>query len=763
MTQLNKPELVTTSEIFEGYEGRIVGSYTPRIDAYERVTGNAKYSGDWKVPDMLYGKIIQSTIPNGLVRRIDTTKAMEIKGVVGIITCFDDDTIWSNGERIHLRRVFTDRVRFVGDVIGAVAATSRKIAEEAVEAIQVEYEEFPSVFKIEEAMETDAPKLWEDGNILGPLRITIGDLESAFKKANATFERKYEHPRVHNAPLEPGVSLAWWDSDGKKLTVVASAQGISACREGIATDLKLPLENVRVICLYKGGGFGNKANSMNYDLMSSLLAMKTGRPVMVEYSREQDFVGVHGRWSSIQTLRAALDTKEKRVLGIDLHAYCDIGAYTRAVKMSKLVDGAESYYACDGWASEIYGVYTNSPATAHMRAPTGTHANFAAETFIDEIAHELEVDPWELRMRNYARKYHVDGRFVTNTMQECLEVGAEKFGWKNRWKRPRSIKNKTEQSSATVRGVGVAMANFHSYVGKGEAVVKLKKKGTLEVYVGVVDIGTGAKSVMAMIAADAMGISLDNTHVIWGDTDTCPYSVGESGSRTTGFTGMAVRVATQKLKQQVLSLAASRYGVGVQELDIQNGQIVRGVNTRTPRTIQVLVSVGELLESSGLQELTHHEVNEAKLPEHSGRYSFCAHFAEIEADLETGQVRVVDYLAAHESGEIINKLTSQSQVQGSVVMGIGMALSERLLIDPNYGNIQNPSFMLYKLPDHTMIPKIRVEFIESEKDPYGPKSIGEIPLVPVASVIGNAIFNATGARLRSIPFLPEKLLRELYD
>ncbi|MDG6905781.1 MAG: xanthine dehydrogenase family protein molybdopterin-binding subunit [Nitrososphaerota archaeon] len=765
MTEIVSPRtvLTTTQDLLE--ERHILGSYIPRIDGYERVTGRAKYTGDWKFPNMLYAKIIQSSIPHGLVKKIDTSKALEISGVEGIITCKEDNTIWSNGEREHKRRVFTDHVRFIGDCIGAVAASSRRVAQQAAEAVEVEYEEFPGVFSIEGAMKIDAPKIWDEGNFLPQMKYGFGDINASFTKADLAFEQDYSTSRVHNSPLETGVSIAWWE--GNRLTVIASAQGVHTCREGIAQDLKLPLESVRVITLYKGGGFGNKANSLIYDHISALLAKKTKRPVMTEYSREQDFVGVHGRWSSNQHLKVAVEKNQAKILAVDLKGYSDIGAYNRAVKTVKLMDGAENYYSCEAWNAEIFGVYTNSPTTAHMRAPAGPQANFACETMVDELAHQLNIDPYEFRLRNCIEKYHAKYDFLNNTMRDCLEAGAERFHWTERWTRPSvDSGDGIRKKMIKRRGVGVAMGNFHAYVGKGEALLKLKKNGSLELYVGVVDIGTGAKTTMAVIAAETLGIPLDDIRVIWGDTDTCPFSVGESGSRTTSFTGTAVKTAALNLKKKLLGLVSGYYGLNQNELEIRSGHIFRHYSSdsagrkmlRALTPTEMSIGIGKFLGLLGHDELTEHQLTEPSIPEHTERYSFAAHFAEVEVDTETGQVSVVSYTAAHDSGLIVNRLTAESQIQGSVVMGIGMALSENLLIDSNFGNIQNPSFMTYRLPNHVSIPKISCVFVESN-DPYGPKSIGEVGLVPVPAAIGNAIFNATGIRLRKLPFSPPGLIQ----
>jgi CO/xanthine dehydrogenase Mo-binding subunit len=718
----------------------------PRIDGVERVTGLARYADDWKLSDLLYGRVVLSSIPNGTVKQFDLSKAQSIPGVEAILTCFDDSTIWKAGEREHKRRVFTDRVRFVGDCIGAVAAKSRNIAQQAVDAINVEYEEEPGVFTINDSLADSAPKLWETGNFLGPLEYGYGDIDAAFKRADFVFEGDYATARVHNAPLEPATSIAYWDNQGK-LTVIAATQSLYGCREGLAEDLNMPEEKIRIITHYKGGGFGNKANSMNYDLVAALLARKTGKPVLVEYSRADDFVGVHGRWGSEQHLKAAINKSEGKILAVDLKAYCDVGAYTRAVKAGKFVQGAEGYYSTVAWKGVVYPVYTNTPATAHMRAPMGPVANFAAETFVDEIAHELGRDPVEFRLNNAVTTYDNEKRFTSGSIGECLTQGAEAFSWKERWRPP------SKPKGTVLRGVGVAMGSWHANLGMGEAVVSTNADGTFVVTVGVVDIGTGAKSTMAGIAAKALGVSLSKIQIVWGDSDQNTYSIGESGGRTTAFTGTAVREACTRVKDKILAHASQVYSLPREQLEILGEEIFKKSEPRP------LGSIADIVKRSGAIE--ERVKTDPKLPQDSVRYSFAAHFSEVKVDVETGMISVESYLAAHESGEIVNELTGSSQVRGAIVMGLGMALCEQVLIDQNYGAILNSSFMNYRLPNHTQIPKIDVHFVKSV-DPFGPKSLGEIGIVPVQACIGNAIFNATGVRLRRLPLTAESFLRT-YD
>lgn len=709
----------------------------PRVDALERATGGARYAADWKRKDMLYARIITSTVPNGRVVEIDKSGASGTEGVVDIVTCFDDRTVWHAGEREHERRLFTDRVRFVGDCIGAVAASTRMAAQKGSEAVRVRYEEYQATFTIESSLREGAPKVWEDGNVLRTRSYGYGDVEEAFRACSVFVEGEYETARVHNSQLETAASLAWWEGD--RLTVVAATQSIFGCRNGIARDLGIPADNVRVITKYKGGGFGNKADSMNYDLIAAILARRTGRPVMVEYSRSDEFTSVHGRWSSRQKLRLGCDPSGN-VLALEVNAMCDIGAYTRRIKPFNFVDGAQSYYSCRAFRGEDAGVYTNTPATGHMRAPSGPQSCFASETIMDEAAFRLGIDPLQFRLRNMVRVAHNSETLTSNGLEECLRAGSEAFGWKER-------RNAGAVAAETSTGAGVAIAAWHSRLGRGEAAVSLTRDGRIIVRTGVVDIGTGAKTTMAVIASRNTGMPIESVDVEWGDTEGSPYSVGESGSRTTAFTGTAVKAASTALRGRILEKASSISGFGPGSLEIRNGAVLNA-----GRKLLAVEDVAETLES----ELVEKAATEPVLPKGTERLSFAAHFAEVEVDSETGAVRVTRYVAAHDSGPIVNRLTATSQVQGGVIMGMGMALTEQLLISDYDGSVLNGSFMLYRLPNIKQTPDIQAIFINTD-DPYGPKSLGEITLVPVAAAIGNAVFNATGVRLRRTPFTPERV------
>ena len=726
------------------------GSSYQRIDAYERVSGKAKYGTDWHLPNMIYARMITSSVPHGIVKSIDKQNLFSRDGVEAAITCFDDKTMWSGGDREHERKLFSDHPRFVGECIGAVAARTREIAEEAAEHALIEYDILPAVFTIDEALKPNSPKTWDNANI-STSTYGFGDA-TIFSMGDQLIEREYTSARIHPVVIEPICSLAWWENNNTKLTVVAGTQSIHLTREGIAKDLGLPLENVRVICQYKGGGFGGKNGSINVDLMAALLAKKSGKPVMMEASREQDFPGVHARWSTKEQVKATVNAKKGELLGVQIKAYANIGAYSRRPKRMTYYStlGEDYVHAMN---VEECNVYTNTPTTGAMRAPAGPQVNFVMETLVDEIAHELKLNPLDFRLKSIRNKYagmDLSHHYTSYGFLDCFKVGSEVFGWKERWRPPPSRESLVSSGRTKWRGLGVSGGRWHSRVGASDAMVKLDSDGKIDLSVGVVDIGTGAKSTMAVIASETLGVPISDVRVEWGDTETTPFAPGEGGSKTTSCVGTAVRTASLNLRNSILRLASGKLGISENHLEIDQGE-VRLVSSTKP-----LMSLTEVVRASG-RELVEKVSTEPELPEHTERASFAAHFVDVEIDTETGFVEVTRYVAVHDSGRIVNHLTAESQVKGGIVMGLGMALSEEIRIDPDLGSIINSNLMTYKVPTQSMVPSVEVFFVETN-DTFGPKALGEPPIVPVLSAVGNAIFNATGIRLRETPFTPDRIL-----
>ena len=727
-------------------EFSVVGKKTPRIDAYERVTGQAQYTGDIQLPGMLYARVLRSPHPHAKIIGIDASKAEKLPGVKAVIHHGNAMIPWSSGGHTHPRFIFNNPVRFVGDAVAAVAATDRHIAEQALALIEVKYEKLPHVLDPNEALKPDAPKISTDGNLSvgkgnfsAPIEESWGDLDQGFKDADRVFEDTYITKHTNNAQLERRVSIAKWDAG--KLTVYASTQGVSNARTDIAKDFNLPLSRVRIVCKYMGGGFGNKNQAQDYDYMAAALAKVCGQAVKVEFTREDDYIGMHGRWASEQKYRIGVK-KDGTITAVSLDAVTNIGAYR---KQSGNLSGTD-FYQIPNFKKHIKPVHTNTVVGANYRAPAYPQSVFGFASFLDHIAHEMGLNPLDMFMRNRIQKYKSKIPFTSNYLDECIVEGSKRIGWQEKWHKPGAL------GDAKKHGIGMALGGYPFRPGLGAATIRVNPDGTAHLLVGVTDIGTGAKTTMAIIAAESLGVPLNQIQVTNGDTDVTPYSVGESGSRTTPFTGPAVIAAADDARRQIFALAAEQLKAKAEELDLQNSEVF--VKTEPSRKLPL----ARIVSRAG--ELIGRATTNPSFKDVEGK-SFAAHFAEVEVDTWTGHVRITRYVAAHDSGTIINRLAAESQIKGGIVQGIGMAFTEELITDRLTGIPINPNYRDAKVPTHLETPEVEVIFIE-HPDPFGPfggKVVGEPPITPAVATIANAIFNATGRRIKELPITPDKILQ----
>lgn len=692
---------------------KTVGKATPRIDAIKRVTGAATYTADITAPGMLYARVLRSPHPHARISRIDVSKAQGLSGVKVILTHENCDIPWSSGDSRNKRLLFNNPVRFAGDAVAAVAAVNRHVAEDALRLIEVEYETLPFVLDPEEALKEGAPEIQPGGNLSPDGRgqhvpdvYKRGNVDEGFAAADHVFEDSYHTPHINNAQMEIRASMAEWKGD--KLIVHASTQGIANCRTDIAKDMKLDPMKVEVICLYMGGGFGNKNQCQDFDLMAAELARRANAPVRVEFTRKEDYLSVHGRWPTTQYYKIGVKN-DGTLTGIQMRAYSGMGPYRKG---QGDISGIE-VYQCPNVERTTSMVYTNMAVSANFRAPAYPQGVFAVESLMDDAAHALKMDPLEFRLKNFSRKYQDRQAYSSSGLEDCLRKGAEKFGWKQRWRPANS------DAGPVKRGVGMGMGMFPSSLGRSAAILRVDSQGTYHLHVGFTDCGTGAKTTMGLIAAEALEVPLERVEVVWGDTDICPYSVGESGSRTTVQTGTAVVAAAQDLKKQIA------------EKGLPKGDEMWMASADT---------------SPALRDFA--------------RYSFVAHFAEVEVDTETGHIRVTKYLAAHDSGRVMNPLTAESQVKGGATTGIGMALHEQLLYDKRTGLPVSAGYYHARVMTHLDAPEIEVLWIESEDayGPFGAKTLGEPTIIPSVAAVANAFFNATGKRVRDLPITRDKVL-----
>ncbi|MGE3538851.1 MAG: xanthine dehydrogenase family protein molybdopterin-binding subunit [Candidatus Tectimicrobiota bacterium] len=707
-----------------------VGKVTPRVDAIARVTGQARYTNDLKLPGMLYARVLRSPHPHARILRIDTRAAAALPGVQAVITHENAHVVWGAGavaggrqysdaikETTRQRRyIFNNPVRCVGDAVAAVAATDRHLAEQALALIQVEYEILPFVLEPEAALAPGAPLIWPEGNLCPdvhnncvPVVSASGDMQAGFAAADQVFAQHYSTGFVHNAQLERRCALAHWQ--GETLTLYTPSQGIANCRHDMARDLGLADHQVRVVCNYMGGGFGNKNQNQDADLIAATLARHTQAPVMLEYSRRDDWLGMHGRWPTVQQYKVGV-TNDGTVTAIQLIGYSGMGPYR---KNAGGIGGLE-FYACPNRYRSITPVYTNRTTSGNFRAPSEPHGVYGIESIMDDIAYKLGIDPVEFTLKNMLRPT-AEQPFTNYSLDTCIEMGAARFDWQTR----RQVIPGAD-AGPIKRGAGFSFMMFRAALGTSSAIVQVDAQQRYTLFVGVTDVGPGAKTTMGMIAAEALGVPLSQVTVVSGDTDRCPYSVGESGSRTTIMTGMAVVEAVKDLQQQIA---------------------LRGM----PTGHDVLIA-----------SATPSPNTDGKM-----RQCFAAHFVEVEVDTRLGTTRITKYVAVHESGRIINPQTARDQIRGAVLQGIGQALHEDLLYDPASGQPLTTGYYRARHLTHRDVPTIEVHFIEVDDGygPFGAKTVGESGIILAPAAVANAIFNATGKRLTSLPMSRDKILEAM--
>jgi xanthine dehydrogenase molybdenum-binding subunit len=651
----------------------------------------------------------------------------------------------------------------VGDGIAAVAAVSEEIAATALELIEVEYELLPALFEVEEALKPDAPRIHdtERNMVMSPARVEHGDVEQGFAEADFIIEGEYRTGRPAPAYMEPNVCVCEFDRSGK-LTVWSSTQCAFMVRGILSEVLDIPLSQVRVIVEHMGGGFGAKQDLYQHEFVCALLAQRTGRPVKMEYSRNESFVASKTRHPVKVYLKQGVK-KDGTITARQVRYVSNTGAYAShgvGITWVGCEDIASLYRCGNNVKVEGVSVYTNNPIAGAFRGFGGVQAFFALDSQMDEIAAALGIDPVELRLKNAVREGDPSPSglpLLGHGLEACLQRGAVEVGWFERRNRPQPVDSRFKRGW----GVGTEMHSSGAYPSikeQSNAVIKLNEDGTVILLTGVADLGTGAQTVMAQIAAEELGLPLESIRVISGDTDVVPFDIGAYGSRTTYVGGGAVLKAARHLKRQLLALASEKLEVATEDMEMKAGMIgVKGMPD-SALTIKALIQGDGGVSPRTLIGQASHEPTVA--------YSFAAHFVEVEVDTETGQIEVKQVVAVHEVGRAINPLGVEGQIEGGIQQGLGHTLTEDLVVDPATGRTLNPSFVDYKMPLAMDMPPIKTIILESAPDPGGPfgaKGVGEDPIMAIGPAVVNAVYAAIGVRFREIPLTPEKVLRALRE
>jgi xanthine dehydrogenase YagR molybdenum-binding subunit len=690
----------------------IVGKPTPRVDGALKATGAARYSYDIEPPGMLYGAILRSPHPHARIKSIDSSRAQRLNGVRAVMNM--DDNI----------------VRFAGQEVAAVAAISSDIANDAIALIQVDYEPLPFVADLDAAMASGAPAVFENGsNLAKPKESTHGDLAKGFADAAATHEATYTTPVQTHVSLEPHGSVASWDGD--KLTVWTSTQGIFAVRDDLAVYFKLPSDNVRVITEFLGGGFGSKFGAGPEVIIACRLAKVAGAPVKLMLSRREEHLATGNRPNSVQKVKMGADRAGNlTAMEVIQHGSGGIGAGSGSAGPFANV------YRCPNFRSEERNVFMNTGPSSPMRAPGWPQGCFALELAMDEMARKLGLDRLEFRHRNSDHPV----RSVE------FDLGAKAFGWDEK-------SRAQKRSGAMRRGIGVAGAAWHALGVSGpEAQAIAHRDGRVELRVGTQDIGTGTRTVLAMVAAEEMGLPLSRISCEIGDTRYL-FSVPSGGSMTAPSNTPAVRQAAAHLKGKLFRIAAPMIGAEPSDLEIHDAVFhVRFDPARKVAFEDVCKRIpGDSISAQGERVMNY----EGFRQDQAG-----CQFAEVEVDTETGIVRVLDVVAVHDAGRIIDPLTARSQVNGGVLMGIGFALFEARRLDPALGMMMNPTMDDYKMVGPLDVPEIKVMFVEVANGitNTGVLGLGEASHVASAAAVACAVYDAIGVPVRDLPMTPDRVL-----
>ena len=730
---------------------RIVGSRTARVDAYERVSGAAVYPHDVGLPDMLHGAILRCPHAHARVLKLDTSLAEKMPGVRAVLTGQSPgaDMPWYQRGGQFFGKLFDTTCRHEGEEVAVVAAETPMQAADAMREIRVEYEELPFVIDDAKALEDGAPAVQEGGNLAGePSVRQRGDLDSGFSEADVVVERTYRTGCQIHAPMEPHGSVARWE--GPRLTVWDSTQGVYSVQRTLAQVFDLPMSNVRVIGHYMGGGFGAKLETGKYTVMAALLAKMTARPVKIFVPREDCFTSTGNRPANTMRVKIGA-TRDGRLTAIDYTSLGSCGAYAYGAGTGTL---AAYLYQCDNVRTEDTTVYTNAGKARPMRAPGFPQGAWALEQAMDELAEKLDIDPLELRLRNLAGELQNEARlpWTSNELAACLEKGADAFEWSK-------SKSRQPESGHVKRGVGLA-ACFWGYSGgpPSTVVVKLYSDGSANVNLGASDIGTGTKTWAAMIVSEELGVPLDKIQVEHADTATTQYATSSGGSKTVPSDSPAVLAAARAVRLQLLKHAAEQLETDVDDLKLEDLEIVSAAD----ETMRLAVPEVQMLARRGVLLGTgYRDPN----PEGAATFPFAAQFCEVEVNTRTGEIRILRFVGAHDSGRVLNRLTFDNQVFGGMAMGIGFGATEERVLDRQTGKMVNRNFHDYKVPtildvagDHQSLP---IDSPDLAFNSTGAKGLGEPATIPTAAALGNAVANALGVRVTEAPLTPKTLLRAL--
>ena len=732
---------------------KTLGQSLPRVDATQKVTGKAMYAADVYLPGMLMCKLLTSPVGHARIVKLDTSKALALPGVRAIITGQDfPDVLFGSGPLKDRRIMSRDEVYYVGDPVAAVAADDEVTAQEAVELILVQYETLETVVSPLDAIGDGSPTVHQDmagfdgyGFAMGGNNCTLldsdrGDVDQAFQEADHVFEENYQSQAINQGFLEPMACAANLEPNGR-LTVWASTQGPYQVRAQLSSVLDIPISRIKVMAMELGGGFGAKLR-LAFEAFPALLAIKTGKPVKLVNTREEAFTLNGPRLETNIYMKTGV-MNDGHIVARESHSVFDVGAYLGAGPNSGVAH-ALGPYNIPNFRLRSYGVYTNKIYVGSYRASGVADMTFAVESHMDSIAHQLGIDPIDFRLKNAVSEgdANVSGaRLPKNGLKETVEAVRERLDL------PKKLgKN---------RGVGVALGEWRSGSGPSTASISVNEDGTISLLTGSVDI-SGSDTSLAQIAAETLGLGLDQVIVSQRDTDMAPFTGPSGGSRIVYSQGKVVQQAAEDARSKLFDLAAPRLGVPTDALACRGGQVYVQDNPPQSLTLAQLARAsltsqqGPIIGLASLSSMPYAPVYNTQA-------------AEVLVDTDTGQVKVTRFVQAQDVGVAINPMSVVGQLEGGAVQGIGRALSEELQIDPETGRVMNASLATYLMPLAVDVPDIETILINvpSEDGPFGARAVAEPPGFGPPAAIANAIYDAVGVRIRQLPFTAERVLAAL--
>jgi CO/xanthine dehydrogenase Mo-binding subunit len=765
---------------------KYVGQSVLRVDGVRKVTGFSRYTDDLKLSGMLYARIKKSPYPHAKILKIDTSKAEKLPGVKVVIT--GKDVPIRVGLYLEDKTFLAiDKVRFIGEPVAAVAAESEEIAEEAVSLIEADYKKLSAVFSPLEGIKPDAPLIHEDlgsykhasiilpqsgTNISNHYKIRKGDAEKGFKEADFIFENEFYVPHIQHSAIENHCAIAQVDPEGK-ITVWAGCQSPYAVRRTLATAFSIPLNKIRVVSPAIGGGFGGKAGTTLEGIVIPLAQKANYRPVKLSFSREDVFTNTFIRQGMHARIKTGV-TKSGRIVAEENKFYWDGGAYTEyGVNIARAGGYASTGpYDIPNVIADSICVYTNHPAGGPYRGFGMSEIHFAIEQNLDVVAHKIKMDPLEFRRKNALKD---GGRTVTGQVLEnvgfveCLDKTAKDIEWDKRVKKV---------SATKYRGKGIAgmykAPSMPNNVGSS-AIVKINEDGTVNLLVTAMDLGQGSDTALTQIAAEVLTIPISQISIITGDTDCTPYEWQTVASRTIYCCGNSIKRAAEDAKNQMLKLASLKFDIPENDFELKDGQIISKIYPDKKVKIADLAMGLTMPDGSGIHgpiigrgafippdvKDTDKETGQGDKP--VAFWTFGVQAAEVEVDIETGEVKVLKVAAAYDAGKAINPELVCAQIEGGIVQGLGSALLEEMKIEE--GKVLNPSFADYKIPAIGDAPEMKISIVEVPEPtgPWGARGIAEPCMVPTAPAIANAVFDAIGCRINSLPITAEKVLKAIKE